>query len=336
MQDVADKAGVSRAAVSLALRNHPSLPIETRSRIQFLADQLGYRPNPLVSALMTYQRTVKTVQPTGMTIAFVSKFSHREAWRSYLSPDLISGAAESAERQGYHLDEFWMGDLGMTNERFWKMIYQRGIRGMIIAPLPSAHGHLSFNWPHFSAVAIGYTMVRPILHRVSTDRYQAMLLAVRHLRRLGYRRLGLALDINQNSRVDHQWAAAFQWEQQRVAPSQRTEIFLTKNGDWTAETFSKWYTKNRPEVILGYDPIILQWLKLSGKRVPEDLGFVHLWIPDQYGQYAGLYHAPPAIGAAAVDFLIGLLQRNECGIPNRPQTVLLNATWVDGASLIQR
>lgn len=229
-----------------------------------------------------------------------------------------------------------MGELGMSNERFWKMLYQRGIRGMILAPLPAAHGHFSFEWSHFSSVVIGYTMVRPVLHRVSTDRYQAMLMAVRHLRRMGYRKLGLALDVNQDSRVDHQWAAAFQWEQQRARRSQQTDLFLVENRDWTERNFSRWFNRNRPEVVLGYDPIILDWLKKLGKQVPDAVGFVHMWNPDQSGQYAGLYHTPPAIGAAAADFLIGLTQRNECGIPSTPQTVLLNAIWVEGSSLIKR
>jgi LacI family transcriptional regulator len=336
MQDVADKAGVSRAAVSLALRNHPSLPRKTRARIQKIAQEIGYRPNPLVSALMRYQRSVKTVKPTGMTIAFVSKFSRRDPWKLYLSPDLIAGAAATAQNQGYQLEEFWMGDLGMSSQRLWNVLYQRGIRGMIIAPLPTARGHLYFDWTHFSAVTIGYTMAWPALHRVSTHRYEAMLMAVRRLRRIGYRRLGLALDINQDARVNHQWAAAFDWTQRRAKPAQRTELFLVRNQDWTERNFSTWFIKNLPEVVLGYDSIIVDWLKKLGKRVPDDVGFFHLWNPDQSGQYAGLYHNPPAIGAAAVDFLIGLVQRNETGIPPSPQTLLLSPVWVDGASLRKR
>ena len=40
---IAAKAGLSGAAVSLALRDHPSIPPATRARIKRLADQLGYR-----------------------------------------------------------------------------------------------------------------------------------------------------------------------------------------------------------------------------------------------------------------------------------------------------
>jgi DNA-binding LacI/PurR family transcriptional regulator len=95
MQDVADRAGVSRAAVSLALRNHASIPLQTRARIQRLAEEMGYRKNPLVSALMTYQRNFKAAKPAGMTLAFVSRFSSGDAWRAYLSPDLITRAEQT-------------------------------------------------------------------------------------------------------------------------------------------------------------------------------------------------------------------------------------------------
>jgi hypothetical protein len=67
--------------------------------------------------------------------------------------------------------------------------------------------------------------------------------------------------------------------------------------------------------------------------VPKDVGFVHLWTPDRSGNYAGIYHDPPAIGAAAVDFLVGMIHRNERGVPAAAQTLVLEASWQDGATL---
>ena len=51
MKDVAKEAGVHQTTVSLALRNHPSLPKSTRDRIQELAHSMGYRPDPAISAI---------------------------------------------------------------------------------------------------------------------------------------------------------------------------------------------------------------------------------------------------------------------------------------------
>ena len=56
MQDVADAAQVHRTTVSLALRRDPRIPTATRERVERHAAKLGYRANPLVSALMQLQR----------------------------------------------------------------------------------------------------------------------------------------------------------------------------------------------------------------------------------------------------------------------------------------
>ena len=41
--------------MSLALRNHPRLPLETRERIRSLAEKMGYRPDPFLRALVAYR-----------------------------------------------------------------------------------------------------------------------------------------------------------------------------------------------------------------------------------------------------------------------------------------
>ena len=60
LQDVADRAGVHRSTVALALRDHPRIPEATRVRIKAVADQLGYRVNPFVAALMQSRRVGRT------------------------------------------------------------------------------------------------------------------------------------------------------------------------------------------------------------------------------------------------------------------------------------
>lgn len=315
------------------MRNHPSISVETRRRIQKLAERLGYRPHPLVSILM---RQVRASRPSSapLTLAMVIPFSCKDPWRTYLSYDLITAAALCAESQGYRLEEFWMGDLGMTSRRLSDVLYHRGITGLIISPLSVAHGHLNLDWSRFSAVAIGHSLAKPDLNRVTTHRFQAMRMAVRRLRDMGYERLGLAIDANQDSRVDHQWTAAFEWEQRHCAAKQRTRVLITDQDQWGEAVFGRWFKVNRPQMVFGYDPSIIVWLKNLGQRVPEDVGFVHLWAPDSAGQYAGIYHNPPTLGMAAVNLLIGMIQRNERGLPETPQTLLLNASWVDGATVI--
>lgn len=333
LQDIADKAGVSRATVSLALRNHPSLPLATRQHIQQVAGQLGYRPNPLVSTLMSYQRAARSDRPTNLTLALLLKFSQRGPWQQYLSPDLIVGAAQRAKQLGYRLEEFWLDDLEIDEKRLSQILFQRGVPGVILAPLPSAVGHFTLDWEKLSAVTIGYSLAHPELHRVTSDRYHAILLAVHELRKRGYRRLGLALEANQDERVHHQWVAPFLWEQMHGKPKDRVPLLIVKGKEWNKQRFTAWFQENTPEVILGYDPQVIPWLGRLGRRVPCDVGFAHLWNPDQSGKLAGLYHNPPGIGAAAVDFLVALIHTSDRGIPSSPRVMQLEATWVDGKTI---
>src|SRR5579862_415818 len=84
---VAAGANFHPSTVSLALRNDPRLPAETRRRIHEVARRMGYAPNPLVSALMS-QVTKRKVGYRG-TLAYLhtlapkdSRFGYR-VYRNY-------------------------------------------------------------------------------------------------------------------------------------------------------------------------------------------------------------------------------------------------------------
>ena len=286
----------------------------------------------MVSALMPCQRVTRPVRRTHPTLAMLLRFSRNEPWESYLPPSLLGGAALRAERHGYRLEYFWLEDMNMTSQQLNKLLDKCRIRGVIIAPFPAAQGHLHLDWQQLAAVAIDFSIPRPVLHRVTTNHLDAMRLAMHKLRRLGYRRPGLAMHAAQDLRVGHHWSAAFLWEQQKAARSHRIPPFLMAEKDWTEGKFADWFRTNQPDVVLGDDPTIIAWLEALGRHVPDDTGFVHLWIQDPSPHHTGIYHNPSALGAAAVDMLAALIQRNEHNIPSLPHTVLLEASWVQGKS----
>ena len=75
--DVAREAKVHPTTVSMAMRNHPRLPLETRQRIQEIAKDMGYRPDPAVQALVAYRRRVKASRMPS-TIAYVTTDARHE------------------------------------------------------------------------------------------------------------------------------------------------------------------------------------------------------------------------------------------------------------------
>ena len=51
MQDIADRAGVSRATVSRVLSGHPSVKASTRMKVMRWVDELGYEPDVIAQSL---------------------------------------------------------------------------------------------------------------------------------------------------------------------------------------------------------------------------------------------------------------------------------------------
>lgn len=321
--------------VSRALRKHSAVSPETQEKIERVAKELGYRPNPLISALMSYRRAGKAPQSHSV-IAFVTNFPTRDGWKGLkIYQEFFQGAAECADSHGYRLEEFWLRENGMNAARLSNILYSRNINGVIIAPLPVSVGHLSLDWEKFSAITFSYTLARPVLHRAANHQFRAMRTVMRQLRRLGYNRIGLAMPASFDHRIDDQWSASFLMEQQRAAGEKRIPLCVIEDKDWTEAAFRSWFLKNKPDVIVSQQTKILDWLQSMNKRVPQDVGFVHLNNPDKSGRIAGIYQNSPMIGRVAVDFLVGMVQRNERGVPELPHTILVEGTWIDGETLMK-
>ena len=56
MADVAAKLGLSRIAVSMALRDHHRISLERRREIRRVAREMGFVPDPFLSALAAHRR----------------------------------------------------------------------------------------------------------------------------------------------------------------------------------------------------------------------------------------------------------------------------------------
>jgi len=81
MKQIATQAGVSQAAVSLSLANHPRISALTRARVQAVARRLGYQPNPYVSALMRSRRRGRPISDRPV-LAIVCAYLTRDGWRN--------------------------------------------------------------------------------------------------------------------------------------------------------------------------------------------------------------------------------------------------------------
>ncbi|HVU35509.1 MAG TPA: LacI family DNA-binding transcriptional regulator [Opitutaceae bacterium] len=332
LQDVADRARVHRSTVALALREHPRIPQATRRRIQTIARKLGYRLNPLVAALMQARRTGRRLKH--VTLAFVTDYPTRFGWRRqhHDRPDFFPGAVQRARDFGYNLEHFWLREPGMTPARFCDILSARAIHGLIISRLPPGTHSLDLQWERFSVVALGMTLRSPRLHHVTENHFDTAWQAMQQCLDRGYRRIGFVYAEEDDSpRVGKRWLGAYLAQQIQAAPKDRLPVCPGVPTD--AATFSAWFRRERPDALLvNHAGPVREWLGRLGRRVPEDVGLVELEDHPENGS-AGVYYDPAKVGALAVEMLVGLMHRNETGVPTDPHEVLLTGEWRAGSTL---
>lgn len=335
LEDIAKKAGVHRSTVSLALKDHPRISEPVRMRIKTIASEMGYRVNPLVSALMQNRRTGKA--PLPVTIAFVTNYPSRFGWRPdhHSRPDFFPGAVLRAKELGYSLEHFWLREPGMTSQRFCDILSNRGINGIIIGRLPPGENTIDLCWERFSCVALGMTLRQPRLHHVTENHFETAWRSMRKCLEYGYFRIGFVFsESNDSPRVGDRWLSAFLGQQLKLPESLR--IPPCPQVPPTFEDFKIWYQQYKPEVILtSHAQPLISWLKDMKLRVPQDVAIVDLQAEWQL-DCAGVYYEPAKIGTLAVEMLVGLMHRNETGIPTDTHETLLSGVWRDGWSLPNR
>lgn len=318
---VAAAAGVSPSTVSRALRNHSDIPPATRKRIQAVAGEMGYRPDPLISALLA--RRFRKAGGEIDTIAYVMTFSAHAGF----SKEVFEGASGHALKRGYRLEPFRLKETRMTGRRMSEILVSRGIRGLLIPPLDRAYGHLCLQWEHFACATVGYSMIRPAMHRATPHHFHNMLLGLRALRKAGFRRIGMPISAKTNSKVGENFLAAALFYQQRYG-KRSLSIFMTrfKTDDELRLGIRKWVRRERPDCVFGpFSPVL--------QRCLQPMGIPYAAQRGSDDDFPHIDEKPRLIGAVAVDIIIGQIQRNEVGIPADPKVVMVEGRWVDPSAL---
>lgn len=313
MEDVARAAGCHASTVSLALRGDVRIPVETRERVQAAANRLGYRINPMIAA---WVRARRAGRPVAQRAAAAYLTCHPEGFQGQAGVhfrSIFDGARERAERYGFSLTEFRLKDFERDLGRLNQILTTRNVQGVIVGPTLEHHRLEGLDWSRFSLVTIGYGLLSPALHRVTEDHHLGMKLAFESAITAGHRRIGLALVRQHNATRRERWLGAYLYEQHHhLQPSERLPVFLGPAAGSMAAA-KKWARECTPDIVLADDP--LAW---KGAGVPT-LGFALTAAH----HFPGVHENNRGIGQHAADLLVSLALRNERGIPDVRQTVLV-------------
>lgn len=334
-RDIAKAAKVTQATVSLALSNHPRVSAKVRTRIQELARKMGYEPDPYLAGLSVYRKQRRRASFQA-TLGWISNFPPQgRKWKTITTfVHYFEAAAQRASELGYKLEELDLAAPGMTPARMERILRARNIPGLLFAPQPFPLVRLDFPFERFSCVTFGYTLVSPRLHTVTHHHFRTTETLITTLRAHGYRRIGFALEAENEQRIGRIPSSVFFSAQRDWPENERVPLLNSPN--LNREVFLEWFERHRPDVVVTLWDLVYPWLIEAGVRVPEDVGLALLSVRRRDGFFAGMWENPELVGARAAELVVNMVQHGERGVPELPSYLLIEGVWLPGKTIRQQ
>ena len=171
LADVAARAGVSTALVSIVMRGVPGASDATRELVRRVADELGYRPD-LRARLLRRARSRLLGVVFGVQHAFHG--------------DLVSGLYDAAEQAGYELALSAVTP-GRDEQRAVDGLLRDRCEALVLLGPSSPTAHLADLATHLPVVVVARSVRSAAVDVVRTADDEGMHLAVDHLVALGHR-----------------------------------------------------------------------------------------------------------------------------------------------------
>lgn len=327
MASLAKALGIAESTVSRALREDPRISEATRAKVLAKSAELGYRPNPLVSALMS-SRKRRIGSAEAEVIALITDYRDTTGWRS---KDVCAweyeGILARVRETGFRLEEFSMADFGFDGGRITRALMARGIRGILLGFSRNRQKIGGLSLENFSVAGLSTYFREVPVNRANFHGFYNVILAMDEMRKLGSERIGLVVPELNNRVSGYMWSgAAMEW--QRMLPKElRCAPFMGENGE-EEKGFRSWLELEKPDSLLVYKLPVKSWLSKLGLRVPEDLRVSYLYRSRrEMAEWPGIDGNLRMVGAAAVDLVIEGLHTNRFGLPIHPKEVLIKGEW---------
>jgi DNA-binding LacI/PurR family transcriptional regulator len=262
MDDVAREAGVSRALVSLVMRQSPKVSDERRARVLVAAERLGYRPNAMARGLASRRTRTIGVLLNDLQNPFFA--------------EMTEGIFEAADELDYRLLIGTGRRQPVGERRAVDSFFEHRSDGLLL---------VSPRLPLTEILAIGRTtptvvVARPLraahVDSITNDDLAGAALAVHHLAELGHRRIA-HIDGGRGAgaaprRTGYVRAMTRLGLEPHVVPGEFTEAA----GVRAAEALLKGDTL--PTAVFAANDLVaagaLDRFEDAGLRIPEDLSII--------------------------------------------------------------
>ena len=334
MRDLARDTGFHFTTVAKALRGDPWISPATTATVNTAAERMGYRSDPMLSALSSYRHR-KTSDFRGVLGLLTPGPTPDRPGARGATVQFYRDLKAHAERLGQKIEYHDISSPGITGRRLSGILASRGIQGLLLAPIPTPGAYLELDWDSFYTVAIGYSVLHPMVHRACFHQARSMRLHLKRLRALGYRKIGLMLTWNADLRTDHNILGAYLAEQQEHPGPMRVPPLLSNEGI-DRLSIARWLEVEKPDCVMTTGAPHLSIIRELGYSVPRDIGVsTYAWSADS-PHIAGIDERWGALAATGVDLLVELMTRREFGVPTFPRYALIDGVWRDGDTVLRQ
>jgi DNA-binding LacI/PurR family transcriptional regulator len=332
IRDLARRTGFSAMTVSRALRNSSKVNPDTKKRIREMADKVGYRQNPLVSANMAGIRASKRVTYQA-TIGVIHETPKGGAWVG--TQKLIDAVINECGAMGFKVDLFDFAKPEILKGDLSRVLRNRGIQGIIQVPMFRDLSDLPQDFSEFTIVVCNSGSLPQKYHRVCPDHYGNMDMLLNRIRNLGYSRIGLMIAKDLDIFLNHLSSSRFLAFQQTERIPKIPMFMPASRENYEAASFREWVDKYRPEIAITTCQTIFRdhFFEEAGLVIPDDLAIVKANINRTRKYLSGISEESTEVGATAVHTLAQLLFQNQRGLPAKPMSVLVPGKWVEAGTV---
>jgi DNA-binding LacI/PurR family transcriptional regulator len=176
IRDVAQQAGVSHQTVSRVINGSNDVLPETRSLVETVIKQLGYRPNAIARSMARGQsHTLACISPNLTDYTFAS---------------VIEGAEAEARQHGYFMLSSSAADPDAFRELIDELVSHRRVDGLIVIN-PYSDKRFEHIPQNFPVVFVGAASHGEAISSVCLDDHEVAYEATKHLLSLGHTRIAM-------------------------------------------------------------------------------------------------------------------------------------------------
>ena len=326
-QDIASHLGLSQSAVSRGLHDDPSIPPSTRKRIRAACEDLGYRPNSLLSELAAARwQTDKAAK--GTVVAYIVRTGPQNA----IGFEYSSYVRHYAELLGYQLETFFRFEFP-SSAKLQRVLRNRGITDVILGPVHEEKYTVQLDWSKFICVQIlpGFFPLR--LHSVVKNHFASVVVAWQKAVSYGYSRIGIILMEHRVPVMDDvlRRSAVYACQRELFSRLPRLKPLHSRvpTPNARVDEFGKWVEVTKPDVIIGFSP---GYHGLFTSLFHRNIPYIDL-AADSSGQLSGIIEGPEVFAKEGMNLLHFCHRTGQWGIPDQRIDHVIEPQWFEGNSL---